>query len=172
MRFNKPPLTDELSLAETICLKDTRKVAWDNTVKYHWRVLQLLPGAERPSYAGLRVDVLERADEELMIRYQGEAVDYQEGPPPSSALWGAASACSPGPEQQEGADGVVNSHLNEAQRERLATLESSESSDEDEANDEERSHQGQRRKDKTSSPPVAPDAHGDPAGSLGGGTTG
>ena len=30
--------------------------------KYHWRVLQLLPGAERPSYAGLRVDVLERAD--------------------------------------------------------------------------------------------------------------
>ena len=109
------------------------KVARDNTVKYHWRVLQLLPGAEKPSYAGLRVDVLERADKELMIRYQGEAVDYQEGPPPSSALWGAASACSPGPEQQEGADGVVNSHLNEAQRERLAALESS---DGDEANDE------------------------------------
>ena len=126
----------ELSLTETICIKDTRKVARDNTVKYHWRVLQLLPGAERPSYAGLRVDVLERADGELMIRYQGEAVDYQEGPPPYSALWGAASACSPGPEQQEGADGVVfNSHLNEAQRERLAALESSESSDDDEAKD-------------------------------------
>ena len=126
----------QLSLTETICIKDTRKVARDNTVKYHWRVLQLLPGAERPSYAGLRVDVLERADGELMIRYQGEAVDYQEGPPPSSALWGAASACSPGPEQQEGAAGVVNSHLNEAQRERLAALESSESSDNNEANDE------------------------------------
>ena len=130
------PVPTELSLAETICIKDTRKVARDNTVKYHWRVLQLLPGAERPSYAGLGVDVLERADGELMIRYQGEAVDYQEGPPPSSALWGAASACSPGPEQQEGADGVVNSHLNEAQRERLAALESSESSDDDEAKDE------------------------------------
>ena len=130
------PVPADLSLTETICIKDTRKVARDNTVKYHWRVLQLLPGAERPSYAGLRVDVLERADKELMIRYQGEAVDYQEGPPPSSALWGAASACSPGPEQQEGADGVVNSHLNEAQRERLAALESSGSSDEDEANDE------------------------------------
>ena len=130
------PVPDELSLTETICLKDTRKVARDNTVKYQWRVLQLLPEAERPSYAGLRVDVLERADGELMIRYQGEAVDYQEGPPPSSALWGAASACSPGPEQQEGADGVVNSHLNEAQRERLAALESSESSDQDEANDD------------------------------------
>ena len=109
-------------------------MARDNTVKYQWRVLQLLPEAERPSHAGLRVDVLERADGELMIRYQGEAVDYQEGPPPSSVLWGAASACSPGPEQQEGADGVVNSHLNEAQRERLAALESSESSDQDEVN--------------------------------------
>ena len=73
------PLPDELSLTETICLRDTRKVARDNTVKYQWRVLQLLPGAERPSYAGLRVEVLERADGELMIRYQGEAVDFQEG---------------------------------------------------------------------------------------------
>ena len=94
------PVPVELSLTETICIKDTRKVARDNTVKYHWRVLQLLLGAERPSYAGLRVDVLEGADGELMIRYQGEAVDYQEGPPPSSALWGAASACSPGPEHR------------------------------------------------------------------------
>ena len=99
------PVPAQLSLTETICIKDTRKVARDNTVKYHWRVLQLLPGAERPSYAGLRVDILERADGELMIRYQGEAVDYQEGPPPSSVLSGAASDCSHGPEQQEGADG-------------------------------------------------------------------
>ena len=56
------PVPAELSLTETICIKDSRKVARDNTVKYHWRVLQLLPRAERPSYAGLRVDVLERAD--------------------------------------------------------------------------------------------------------------
>ena len=99
------PVPDELFLTETICNKDTRKVARDNTVKYHWRVLQLLPGAERPRYAGLRVDVLERAGGELMIRYQGEAVDYQEGPPLSSSLWGAASAYSPGPELQGVADG-------------------------------------------------------------------
>ena len=89
------PVPDELSLSEAICIRDTRKVARDNTVKYHWRILQLLPGTERPSYAGLRVDVLERADGELLIRYQGEAVDFQEAPSPSSALWGAASACSP-----------------------------------------------------------------------------
>ena len=84
----------------------------DNTVKYQWRVLQLLPGAERPSYAGLRVEVLERADGVLMIRYQGEAVDFQEGPPPSSALWGAGSGCSSSPELEEVTDRVVHSHLN------------------------------------------------------------
>ena len=135
-------------MTEPAKVVDAEQVVRDNTVKYHWRVLQLLPGAERPSYAGLRVDVLERADGELMIRYQGEAVNYQEGPPPSSALWGAASACSPGPEQQEGADGVVNSHLNEAQRERLAALESSESSDDDEANDEDVATRGRGGKTK------------------------
>ena len=71
-------------------------------------------------------------------------------PPPSSALWGAASACSPGQEQQEGADGVVfNSHLNEAQRERLAALESSESSDDDEANDEDVATRGRGGKTKS-----------------------
>ena len=96
-------------------------------MKYHWRVLQLLPGAERPSYAGLRVEVLERADGELLIRYQGEDVDFQEGSPPSSALWGAASGCSPGAGFQDATDGLahgyVNGHMNEAQRERLAALE-------------------------------------------------
>ena len=116
------PVPDELSLTETICLKDTRKVARDNTVKYQWRVLQLLPGEERPSYAGLRVDVLERADGELLIRYQGETVEYQEGPPPASALWGADTGCSPGPELQEVADSAAVTHLDEAQLKRLATL--------------------------------------------------
>ena len=147
-------------------------MARDNTVKYHWRVMQLLPGAERPSYAGLRVDVLERANGELMIRYQGEPIDYQEGPPPSSAVWGVASACSPGPEHQEGADGVAGSHLDTPQRERLAALESSESSDDNEANDKEVATRGRGRKTKPGSPPVASDAHGDPAGSLGGSPTG
>ena len=80
------PVLEELSLTEVICLKDTRKVARDNTVKYEWRVLQLLPGAERSSYDGLRVDILERADGELMIQYQGEAAAFQEGPPPASTI--------------------------------------------------------------------------------------
>ena len=129
------PLPDEVSLTETICIRDTRKVARDNTVKYHWRVLQLLPGAERPSYACLRVDVLERADGELLIRYHGEAVDFQEAPPPSSALWGAGTACYAGPELQNVAGGVITSHLNEAQRNLLAALESGNNEEETEATD-------------------------------------
>ena len=47
------PVGPDLKLPETLCFKHTRKVARDNTVKYHWRVLQLLPDRERPSYAGL-----------------------------------------------------------------------------------------------------------------------
>ena len=43
------PVPADLSLTETICIRHTRKVARDNTVKYHWRVLQLLPGMNRPS---------------------------------------------------------------------------------------------------------------------------
>ena len=117
------PVPAELSLTETICLKDTRKVARDNTVKYQWRVLQLLPEAERPSYDGLRVKVLERADGDLLLQYQGEAVDFQEGLPPSLALWGADTGCSPDPELQDATDGVVITHMDTAQRERLSTLE-------------------------------------------------
>ena len=45
-------------ITSKIDIKHTRKVARDNTVKYYWRVLPLLPDRERPSYAGLRVDVL------------------------------------------------------------------------------------------------------------------
>ena len=40
----------DLDLTETISILHIRKVARDNTVKYQWRVLQLLPGEERPSY--------------------------------------------------------------------------------------------------------------------------
>jgi hypothetical protein len=72
------PVLADLSLIEAICIKHTRKVARGNTVKYHWRVLQLLPEMDHPGCAGLQVEVLERADSDLMIRHQREAVDFQE----------------------------------------------------------------------------------------------
>ena len=118
------PVPEELSLTETICLRDTRKVARDNTVKYQWRVLQLLPGAERPSYAGLRVDVLERADGELMLRYQGDAVDFREGPPPSSALWGEGTGDSASAGGRDTGGEQATCHLDEDQQKLLSALES------------------------------------------------
>ena len=94
-------------------------------MKFQWRVLQLLPGMDRPSYAGLRVEVLERADGELLIRYQGEVVDFQEAAPPSAALWGEGSGSFPSPEGSEVADGAANGHLDDDQRKLLAGLDSS-----------------------------------------------
>ena len=52
------PVLADLSLIEAICIKHTRKVARGNTVKYHWRVLQLLPEMDHPGCAGLQVEVL------------------------------------------------------------------------------------------------------------------
>ena len=117
-------MPEGLSLTETVSIRHTRKVARDNTVKYQWRVLQLLPAAERPSYAGLQVEVLERPDGELIIRYHGETVDFQEASQRPSALWGEGTGGFPvqqGPEL----DGQASSHLDRDQRKLLADLESS-----------------------------------------------
>ena len=92
------PVSRELYLSEILCFKHTRKVARDNTVKYHWRILQLLPDPERPSCAGLRVEVLERPDGGLIVQYQGHTVATQEPSPRMGALWAAVSPWSPGPE--------------------------------------------------------------------------
>ena len=85
----------------------------------------LLTGADRPSYAGLRVELLERADGELLIRYQGEAVDFQEAAQPTAALWGEGTGSFPGPEGPEAAVGLATGHLDDEQRKLLAGLESS-----------------------------------------------
>ena len=46
------PLDPELCLEQIQCFKHRRKVAKDNTVGFQLHTLQLLPGRERPSYAG------------------------------------------------------------------------------------------------------------------------
>ena len=52
-------MESSVSLDQILCFKHRRKVARDNTVKYNWRTLQLLPGKERPSYAGAQLEVHE-----------------------------------------------------------------------------------------------------------------
>ena len=92
-------------------------------MKYHWRVLKLLPDRERPSYAGLRVDVLERPDGELIVQYQGHDVATQEPPPRMGALWASVTAWSPGPELRRVVSSVGDHHISRSQQRRLAALE-------------------------------------------------
>ncbi len=71
------------------------------------------------------MDVLERADGELMLRCQGEAVDFQEGEPPAASLWGEGTGRALLPDEPQPASGLAGSHLDEDQRKLLAELESS-----------------------------------------------
>ena len=63
-RFGVPPAQStnayrspdpDLNLAGILCFKHSRKVARDNTVKYNWHTLQLLPSSERSTYVGAHV---------------------------------------------------------------------------------------------------------------------
>ena len=99
------PVASDRCLSEILCFKHTRKVGRDNTMKYHWRVLQLLPDRERPSYAGLRVEVLERPDSEIIVQYQRHTVATQE-PPPLTIV-----------------SNVGDNHISKSQQRRLAALE-------------------------------------------------
>ncbi len=89
------PIPADLSLTETVSIRHARKMARDNTVHYQWRVLQLLPGAERRSYAGLQVEVLERCGGELIIRYQGKPSISRRGTRPPQHRGDEAPATSP-----------------------------------------------------------------------------
>ncbi len=75
------PLGSGVCLDTALCFRHSRRVARDNTVKYRWRTLQLLPDMERPSYAGAVVDMLEGLDGQLAVRYRGEIIPSQEAPP-------------------------------------------------------------------------------------------
>lgn len=80
------PVDPELDLGSVLCIKELRRVAKDNTVKYHNRTLQLFPDQERPSYAGARVEVQERLDGSLLVRHQGKFLTPQDAPPLAGQL--------------------------------------------------------------------------------------
>ena len=89
-RFRVPPehaetayrvLDPGMCLDTVLCLKYRRRVGRDNTVKYRWRTLQLLPDSARPSYAGSVVEVLEGLGGRLAVQHEGRTVASQEAPP-------------------------------------------------------------------------------------------
>ena len=80
------PLDPELSLEQVLCFKHSRRVARDNTVRFQLHTLQLLPGPERPSYAGTVVEVLEGLDRKLAVGHEGRIIPAQEAPPSPAFL--------------------------------------------------------------------------------------
>ena len=79
-----------MRLDKVLCFKYRLRVARDNTVRYRWRTLQLLPGTDRPTYAGSAVDVLEGLDDSLAVQHEGRDIPSQEAPPRPSVLWSFA----------------------------------------------------------------------------------
>ena len=106
-----------MCLERVLCLKYRRRVARDNTVRYRWRTLQLLPGTDRPSYAGAVVDVLEGLDGSLEVEHEGRIVPSQEAPPRPSVLRGFAGRTGHTPASQ-----LPNNGLGRRWMDRLETL--------------------------------------------------
>jgi len=75
-----------------LCLKESRKVAKDNTIQYHRRTLQLFPGVDRPSYARAKVEVQERLDGNILVSYRDTILTPQEAPPLAASLRAQAGA--------------------------------------------------------------------------------
>ena len=116
------PWAGNRSLDEILCFKHTRKVARDNTVKYRWRTLQLLPRMERPSYAGVQVEVLEHTDGRLQVRHEGEIIPNRPAPPRPGALRASHGALAPTPEIGRIVKRLGNHRLSQPQLRHLADL--------------------------------------------------
>jgi hypothetical protein len=86
-----------LDVDGVLCIKERRQVARDNTVQYHQRTLQLFPDADRPSYAGTRVEVQERLDGSVMVSYRGKLLTPQDAPPLAATLRAQAKAIAANP---------------------------------------------------------------------------
>ena len=63
-----------------MCFKHHRRVARDNTVKFHRHTLQLLSGSQRRTYAGAAVVVLEGLDGRLSLQHEGRIIASQDAP--------------------------------------------------------------------------------------------
>ena len=80
------PLDESFDLACILCFKHNCKVSKDNTVKYQWKTLQLMPSEERFSFAGVHAEIQEHLDGNLVVRYKGHKIHTQDAPPRAGAL--------------------------------------------------------------------------------------
>ena len=125
------PLDPELCLEQVLCFKHRRKVARDNTVRFQLHTLQLLPGAERPSYAGAAVEVLEHTNGRLQIRHQGGIIPCRQAPPRPGVLRASHGALAPTTELNRIVKRLGNHRLSQSQLRHLANLEPDPVADDD-----------------------------------------
>jgi hypothetical protein len=71
---------------EIFCYKYTCKVGIDNVVKFGQKRLQILPTAQRQSYARCRVEVQARLDDTLAIYFEGQPLRTRPAPLEATAL--------------------------------------------------------------------------------------
>ena len=116
-------LDSSVHLERILCFKHLRQVARDNTVKYQLRTLQLLPAQDPPSYAGVKVEVLEQSDGRLTVQHGGEVIAHQEAPPKAGALRAAWGALAPTPELAQAVRNLSQHGLTRLQLQLLTTLE-------------------------------------------------
>ena len=75
------PLDPDLDLDVVLSFRHSRRVARDNTVRYRWQLIQLVPSAERPSYAGSRVELIEHINGRLQVAFAGKIIPSHLCPP-------------------------------------------------------------------------------------------
>ena len=80
------PLQETLNAADLFCFKYFRIVAADNTISFAKQRLQLLPNAQRRSYAKARVQVHEHFDGHLSVHCAGRCVATTEAPLETSKM--------------------------------------------------------------------------------------
>ena len=117
------PLDTPVNLTEILCFKHLRKVAKDNTVKYNWRTLQLLPSENRPCYAGAKVDVLELPDGSLRVQHQGKAIPAREAPRSPGTIRATSGSLASTPDLGRIVYRLVKHRLAQPQLQNLSALE-------------------------------------------------
>jgi len=81
----RQPKTD-FKADEVFCYKYTRVVGIDNVVRFGQHRLQILPSAQRQSYARCRIEVQASLDNKLTIYYEGQPLKTQPAPPEAAVL--------------------------------------------------------------------------------------
>lgn len=117
------PWHSQRPLDQILCFKHTRKVGQDNTVKYRWRTLQLMPSMEQPSYTSVQAEVLEHADGRLQIRHEGEIISSRSAPPRPGAMLASHGVLAPTPEIGRIVKRLGGHRISQPQLRQLANLE-------------------------------------------------